>query len=119
VRRIIEAIKSGNPKALFASFLYFDTGFSIWLLLGALAPFIAQELNLSPAQKGFLVAVPVLSAAILRINFGYLYQSVDGRKIALAGIILSGIPSLFALLFPSYLDDYTVLLLLGVLLGMG
>lgn len=119
MRRVIEALKSGNPKALFASFLYFDTGFSIWLLLGALAPFIVQEINLSPSQKGFLVAVPVLSAAVFRINFGYLYQSVDGRKIALAGIVLSGIPSLFALLAPSYLNGYSILLLLGVLLGIG
>ncbi|MFN3598985.1 MAG: MFS transporter [Aquificaceae bacterium] len=119
MRRIIEALKSGNPKALFASFLYFDTGFSIWLMLAALAPFIVQEMNLSPAQKGFLVAVPVLAAAVFRLNFGYLYQSIDGKKVALAGIILSGLPSLFALLFPSYLSDYTVLLLLGIFLGIG
>ncbi|MFN3471562.1 MAG: MFS transporter, partial [Aquificaceae bacterium] len=99
MRRIIEVLRSGNPKALFASFLYFDTGFSIWLLLGALSPFIVQDMNLSPSQKGFLVAVPVLSAAVFRINLGYLYQSVDGRKISLAGVILSGIPSLFAFLF--------------------
>ncbi|WP_340695469.1 MFS transporter [Hydrogenobacter thermophilus] len=119
MRRIIHALMSGNPKALFASFLYFDTGFSIWLLLGALAPFIVQELNLSPAQKGFMVAVPVLSAAVFRLNFGHMYQSIDGKRIALMGIILSGIPSLFALLFPQLLSNYTVLLLLGVILGLG
>lgn len=119
MKRIIYALMSGNPKALFASFLYFDTGFSIWLLLGALAPFIVQELSLSPAQKGFLVAVPVLSAAVFRLNFGHMYQSIDGRRIALMGIVLSGIPSLFALLFPELLSNYTVLLLLGVILGLG
>ncbi|MFN7064902.1 MAG: MFS transporter [Aquificaceae bacterium] len=119
MRRVIEALKSGNPKALFASFLYFDTGFSIWLMLAALAPFVVAELNLSPAQKGFLVAVPVLASAVFRLNFGHLYQSIDGKKVALAGIILSGLPSLSALLFPSYLSDYTVLLLLGIFLGIG
>ncbi len=118
MKHLLDALKMGNPKALFASFLYFDTGFSIWLLLGALAPFITQEMNLSPAQKGFLVAVPVLSAAVFRLNFGHMYQSLDGKKIALAGILLSSIPSIYALLFPNSLD-YTTLLLLGVFLGLG
>ncbi|MFN3787462.1 MAG: MFS transporter, partial [Sulfurihydrogenibium azorense] len=118
MKQLFEALKMGNPKALFASFLYFDTGFSIWLLLSALAPFIVQEMNLLPAQKGFLVAVPVLSAAVFRLNFGFMYQSLDGKKIALAGILLSSIPSIYAFLFPNSLD-YTTLLLLGVFLGLG
>ncbi|MFN7066143.1 MAG: MFS transporter, partial [Aquificaceae bacterium] len=80
--------------------------------------FIVQEMNLSPAQKGFLVAVPVLSAAVFRLNFGFMYQSLDGKKIALAGILLSSIPSIYAFLFPNSLD-YTTLLLLGVFLGLG
>lgn len=115
---ILQALKMGNIKALVASFIYFDTGFSIWLLFGVLAPFISQEMHLSAIQKGFLVAVPVLSAAILRLNFGYMYQSINGKNIALIGIALSSIPSIYILTFQHNLT-YSTLLSLGVFLGIG
>lgn len=77
---LLQALKSGNPKALFAAFLYFDTGFTVWLLLGALAPFIAEALKLSDAEKGFMVAIPVLAAAMTRISFGYMFQAIEAKK---------------------------------------
>lgn len=72
--------KSGNPKALFAAFLYFDTGFTVWFLLGALAPFIAEALKLSDSEKGFMVAIPVLAAAMSRISFGYMFQAIEAKN---------------------------------------
>ncbi len=119
MRDIIKALKSGDIKALIASFIYFDTGFSIWLMFGALAPFIAKELKLQPLEKGLLVATPVLSAAIFRISFGLLFQSINGKVIALIGILLSSIPSIIALLFPSLLNNFIILLSLSIFLGFG
>ncbi|HZI76889.1 MAG TPA: MFS transporter, partial [Gemmatimonadales bacterium] len=66
---------------------------------------------------GFLVAVPVLAASIVRVTLGNLFQSVDGRKLALASISLSSLPS-FVLLLP-ITPTYTLLLILGVFLGIG
>src|SRR5208282_3825280 len=100
-----------------ACFLYFDTGFTVWVMFGPLAPYVSRQLSLSPAQAGFLVAVPVLSASIMRVTLGNLFQSVDGRRLALLGIAISSIPSLI-LLFP-ITPTYTLLLTLGVLLGLG
>jgi len=108
---ILHAIKRGNPKALFASFIYFDHSFSIWLLLGALGPFIAEYFNLTGAQKGFMVAIPVISAAIFRINFGHMFQYINGKYIAVLGIILSSLPHIYILLN----ED---LLWMGVFLGV-
>ncbi len=114
---IIEALKSGDIKTLIASLIYFDTGFMVWLLFGpALGLFIAQELGLSPAEKGFMVAVPILAAALFRIPFGYMYQAIDGKLIAMMGIILSALPIIYVNLFPI---DYTTLLILGAFLGVG
>ena len=116
MKNVIVSLRSGNWKALLACFLYFDTGFTVWVMFGPLAPYISKQLSLSPTQPGFLVAVPVLSASIVRVTLGNLFQSVDGRRLALLGISLSAIPSLI-LLFP-VVPTYT-LLLLGVLLGVG
>jgi NNP family nitrate/nitrite transporter-like MFS transporter len=117
VKNIIESLKAGNWKMLLACFLYFDTGFTVWVMFGPVAPFIAKQLALTPAQSGFLVAVPVLSAAIVRVTLGNLFQSVDGRKLALLGIVLSAIPALL-LLFP-IVPTYRLLLILGGFLGVG
>ena len=88
---ILASLKSGDWRALLASFLYFDTGFTVWVMYGPLAPGIAKNYALNDAQKGFLVAVPVLAAAILRVTFGNMYQAIDGRRLALLGIALSAI----------------------------
>jgi MFS transporter, NNP family, nitrate/nitrite transporter len=115
--RLIVSLRSGNWKALLACFFYFDTGFTTWVMFGPLAPFISKQLALTPIQAGFLVAVPVLAASIVRVTFGNLFQSVDGRRLALLGIGMSAIPA-FVLLFP-VVPTYTLLLILGVFLGVG
>jgi NNP family nitrate/nitrite transporter-like MFS transporter len=115
--RVIASLRSGNWKALLACFLYFDTGFTTWVMFGPLAPFISKQLSLTAAQSGFLVAVPVLAASIVRVTFGNLFQSVNGRRLALLGIGLSSVPA-FVLLLP-VAPTYTLLLILGVFLGVG
>src|SRR6266481_1044672 len=117
MKQVIASLRSGNWKALLACFLYFDTGFTAWVMFGPLAPYVSKQLSLSPTQAGFLVAVPVLSASIVRVTLGNLFQSVDGRRLALLGISISAIPSLI-LLFP-ITPTYSMLLMLGSLLGVG
>src|SRR6266478_570441 len=90
MKNIMASLRSGDWKALLACFLYFDTGFTAWVMFGPLAPFISKQLSLSPSQSGFLVAVPVLVAAI---------------------------PA-FVLLLPIE-PTYTLLLVLGSFLGVG
>jgi NNP family nitrate/nitrite transporter-like MFS transporter len=86
------------------SFLYFDLAFMVWNLLGPLAPIIAKQMHLSPAQKGFVVAVPTLAGAVLRLVNGFLVDRI-GQKltgaisqvIVIAGLIVAwqfGITSL-------------------------
>ncbi|MHB1322395.1 MAG: MFS transporter, partial [Acidithiobacillus ferrivorans] len=60
----------------------------------------------------------VLAAAILRVAMGNLYQTMDGRWLALGGIALSAIPSLFLLFYP-LAPSFPLLIVLGILLGVG
>jgi NNP family nitrate/nitrite transporter-like MFS transporter len=117
MRHLIASLKAGNWKTLLACFLYFDTGFTVWVMFGPLAPFIAKQLALTPAQSGFLVAVPVLTASIVRVTLGNLFQSVQGRQLALLGIVLSAIPSCVLLL--PIVPSFNLLLVLGGFLGVG
>lgn len=107
--------KAGHPPTLFAAFFYFDLAFMVWVMLGPLGVQIAQDLQLTPAQKGLMVATPVLSGALLRIVMGVL---VDHLKPKLAGAI-GQVIVLAALGFAWYfgVHSYEQVLLLGGFLG--
>jgi MFS transporter, NNP family, nitrate/nitrite transporter len=115
--RLMASLSRGNWKSLIACFVYFDTGFTAWVLFGPLAPFISRQISLSPAQSAFLVAVPVLAASIVRVTLGNLFQCVDGTRLALLGIALSAVPSL--VLLTPVAPGYHLLLVLGAFLGLG
>src|SRR5258706_10605627 len=78
----------GHLPTLFASFFYFDMSFMVWVLLGPLGVQIANDLDLSPAQKDFMVAVPAVAGALWRIVAGIM---VDRLRPKLTGIILQAI----------------------------
>ena len=45
-------VRSGHWPTLFAAFLYFDFCFAIWVLNGAMAPFISETFQLTAGAKG-------------------------------------------------------------------
>jgi len=75
----------GHLPTLFAAFLYFDMSFMVWVLLGPLGVLIAKDLGLTPAEKGLMVATPVLAGAALRIVTGIM---VDHLGPKLTGTLL-------------------------------
>jgi NNP family nitrate/nitrite transporter-like MFS transporter len=109
-------LKSGHTPTLIASFLYFDLSFMVWVILGPLGVQIAKDLVLTPAQKGLMVATPVLAGALLRIVMGVL---VDHLKPKMAGII-GQVVVMLALLVAWYFGvrTYSQVLALGLALGV-
>src|SRR4051812_32457387 len=69
-------LKSGHTPTLFSAFLYFDLSFMVWVLLGSLGVAIAKDFGLSPAEKGFMVAIPTLVGALLRLVNGVLVDHI-------------------------------------------
>lgn len=106
---------TGHWPTLLSAFLYFDVSFMVWVLLGALANSIASELHLSDAGRGFLVAVPLLGGAVLRLVLGLLADRVGARRVGIGGLLLTTVPLMLGWLWA---DDFTSLLLVGVLLGV-
>ena len=81
-------LKAGHTPTLFAAFLYFDMSFMVWVLLGPMGVQIAKDLALTPAEKGLMVATPVLAGALLRLPAGIL---VDHLRPKLTGAILQSL----------------------------
>ena len=108
-------LKSGHPPTLFAAFLYFDFSFAVWVLNGAMGPFISEAFHLSPAQIGLMVSVPTLAGAFMRFPLGVISQYI-GRKNA-AIVEMSAI--IIALLYGFfYVHTFNNVLAMGVLLGI-
>ncbi len=105
----------GHKPTLFASFFYFDLSFMVWVMLGPLAVQIAADLNLSPAQKGLMVATPVLTGALLRIVMGVLVDQIKPKKAGLVGQVIVIAALLVAWLHGIHTYQHT--LLLGMFLG--
>jgi NNP family nitrate/nitrite transporter-like MFS transporter len=110
-------LKSGHTPTLFAAFLYFDISFMVWVLLGPLGVQIAKLLALDPAQKGLMVAIPVLSGALLRIPCGLATDHFGARAVAITTQILLVIG--LAVIWLVGIPSYDAVLLLGVVLGIG
>ena len=86
---------SGHPLTLLCSFLYFDVSFMIWVMLGALGVYISQDFGLSSFEKGFVVALPILSGSVFRIILGVLTDRIGPKKTAVIGMLITMIPLLW------------------------
>ena len=108
-------LKSGHAPTLFAAFFYFDFCFAVWVLNGAMAPFISESFNLNAAQKGFMISVPILAGALMRFPLGILAQYI-GRKNA--ALVEMGLIVVALALGYVFISTYDHVLAMGVLLGI-
>ncbi len=108
-------LKSGHWPTLLAAFLYFDFCFAIWVLNGAMAPFISETFGLDAAQKGFMISVPILAGAFMRFPLGILAQYIGRKNAAMVemGLIVIALAYGFFLV-----DTFNEVITMGVLLGI-
>src|SRR5688572_20147755 len=109
-------LKAGHLPTLLSAFFYFDMSFMVWVLLGALAVQMSAELALNAAQKGFMVALPVLAGALLRVVFGFLVDRLKPRRAGIIGqaIVIAGLATAWLVGIRTYQGT----LLLGLVLGV-
>lgn len=108
-------LKSGHSPTLFAAFLYFSFSCCIWVLNGAMAPFISEAFSLSPAQKGLMLSVPIIAGALMRFPLGILSQYIGRKNATLVEMAMIAVAMLFGFFFVKSFND---LLAMGVLLGI-
>ena len=107
--------ESGHMPTLAASFLYFAFSCCIWVLNGAMAPFISETFQLSAAQKGLMLSIPIFAGALMRFPLGLLAQYIGRKNATLVEMGLIAVAMLFGFFFVHTFND---LLAMGVLLGI-
>jgi hypothetical protein len=70
---------ASHVPTLFAAFLYFAFSCCIWMLNGAMAPFISETFQHTPAQKGLMLSIPIFAVALMRLPLGVLAQHIRPR----------------------------------------
>jgi MFS transporter, NNP family, nitrate/nitrite transporter len=108
-------LKSGHAPTLFAAFFYFTYSFFIWVLNGAMAPFISEEFHLTPQQKGLMLSIPIFAGALMRFPLGLMAQYVGRKNATLIEMALIAVAMAFGFFF---VKSYNDLLAMGVLLGV-
>lgn len=108
-------LQVGHPATLLGAFVHFDVSFMVWVLIGALGAYIARDLNLGPAQKGLLAAIPVLGGSLFRIPVGLLADRFGGRRVGTATMLFILGPLAAAWLLARTFEQ---ILVVGFLLGV-
>ena len=107
--------QAGHKPTLFSAFLYFDLSFMVWVLLGPLAVQMAVDLQLTAAEKGMMVATPVLAGALLRIVMGVLVDHIKPKMAGLVGQLI--VILALAVAWLHGIDNFQQALMLGIFLG--
>jgi NNP family nitrate/nitrite transporter-like MFS transporter len=108
-------LKSGHPPTLFAAFLYFDFSFAVWVLNGAMGPFITQAFHLTPAQTGVMIATPTMAGALMRFPLGVLSQYIGRKSAAIVEMSAIFIALMYGFFF---VHTFHNVIAMGVLLGL-
>jgi MFS transporter, NNP family, nitrate/nitrite transporter len=108
-------LKSGHPPTLLSAFLYFDFSFAVWVLNGAMGPFISDQFHLTPAQIGMMVSIPTLAGALMRFPLGVLSQYIGRKNAAIVEMSAIIVALLYGYFFVHTFHD---VIAMGVLLGI-
>jgi NNP family nitrate/nitrite transporter-like MFS transporter len=124
--------RSGHWPSLLAAFLHFDVSFMVWIILGALGPYIAADAQiigahhlaghhgshvatLSASALGLVIAVPLLGAAFFRCLLGVLADRFGSKRVGVVSMAATLVPLLAGWLWVS---SYDALICMGLFLGL-
>ncbi len=108
-------LRAGHAPTLGAAFFFFTFSCAVWVMNGAMAPFITEAYNLTPAQQGVMLSIPIFAGALMRFPLGILAQYIGRKNATLVEMAGIAIAMLFGFFFVNSFND---LLAMGVLLGI-
>lgn len=80
-------LRSGHWPSLLGGWLHLTVSFMVWLFAGAMSLSLAQALQLNDQELAWLLSLPLLSGAVLRIVAGWSADRLGARSTALAILV--------------------------------
>ena len=110
--------KIANRNLLF-SVLSEHIGFSVWTLWSVLVLFMGPEYGIDAAGKFFLVSVPTLVGAVLRLPYTFAVAKFGGRNWTIVSAALLLIPTILAAIVMHPGTSYTTFMVVACFAGLG
>lgn len=114
-KQLEEFRRAGPSGTLIGALVYFTVSMAVWVIVGPLGAYIAEDLNLAPTEKGLLIALPILCGSLLRIPVGILVDRIGAKKVGMIGIALTLVPLLVGWLGAA---SYGSLVVIGLMLSV-
>ncbi|WP_226370146.1 nitrate/nitrite transporter [Pseudonocardia oceani] len=106
-------------RNLWFSILSEHIGFSIWTMWSVLVLFMGPEYGIDAAGKFFLVAVPTLVGAVLRLPYTFAVARFGGRNWTIVSALLLLIPTILAAVVMQPGTPYGVFIAVAAVGGLG
>jgi NNP family nitrate/nitrite transporter-like MFS transporter len=112
----VEATNSRAIRVLSLSTLAFTVNFACWMMYGVLITYliINRMYDWDKTQIGWLIGIPVLTGAVLRLPAGVLTDMYGGRKVFTGVMLLAAIPMYMV----SMADSFWAFFFLGLGFGL-
>jgi NNP family nitrate/nitrite transporter-like MFS transporter len=94
-------------------------GFSVWTLWSVLVLFMGPEYGIDAAGKFFLVSVPTLVGAVLRLPYTFAVAKFGGRNWTIVSAALLLIPTILAAIVMHPGTSYTTFMVVACFAGLG
>jgi MFS transporter, NNP family, nitrate/nitrite transporter len=111
--------KGTANRNLWFSVLSEHIGFSVWSMWSVMVLFMGPEYGFDVAQKFFLVAVPTLVGAVLRLPYTFAVARFGGRNWTVVSAALLLVPMVFALVVMEPGTSYGTFLIAAAIAGVG
>ncbi len=106
-------------RNLWFSILAEHIGFSMWTVWSVLVLFMGPAYGVDPAGKFFLVAMPALIGALIRIPYTMAPAKFGGRNWTIVSALLLLIPTALAIIVMEPGTSYTTFMVVAALGGLG
>lgn len=103
-----------QQRALWLSTIAFTACFAVWMIFSIIGIQIQKQLGLNDTQFALMIAMPVLSGSLIRINLGVWADQIGGRRV-LTLVMLSGALATWML---TYAQSYWQFLLAALFVGI-